>query len=792
MRLGEEARGPVWPGAHERVNGQMQQQVVGNQDQLAMPRQVGVDRTQQVLRERSRDRLQRRHLTPVDLRSVVLPREVNARALVEMATIARDQRVELRLRHGLALHLEASARRHHEDVQGVRRREVLDRERSRGQTIGELREGPRIHDLLVDELRLVLRIPFQEGVDLAKVFALGARQQRREALDPLGALIARAPGQLLEQGTLDRQGLVLLGPRVLRSGADSSVLELRPRSGQRFRGHPSLLGFKHGPGPSIVSRRGILQVQLEQQGGQGIVGLEPMVSVQVLLTGHLAGELCREPLRGGHGLFIERLRLHHTPVGLVNPPETERCAPTPLGRRDDPDDLQAPLVQQPGGRDVAGGQEHVRPGDRAGGHGRVLEAEGLRPDPEPSLGELPGGDVVAFQMQQVRQRVERGGHVRMLGSQRLFAHEECALEKRAGGSVVSHVPHELTKGVEAGGHIGMRRPEHAGSDLQRSLMQGARGRVVSGRMQELGKQGVGRRHVGMTGAMDLLREDETLLEQRPRARIVARGPPEEAKVVQAGRHVGMNWSQDLGADLQGPLEHRPRVAEIAQGLPHEPQIVEPGGHVGVDRPERLLPDREGALVERLRRPILTHSFMEPRQVVEALRDAGMRRPQRRLTGSQRTLIQRPCRCIVAAAPVEAGQVVDPRGHVQVVRAQDGFPDGDRPLEERQRARVVAGGLEKHAEIVEALGHVAMHGPERLLADPQRLSRLGDAFSVVAIADVLNGLRVQSTGVPQRVLPGLGRLSERLSGRHYGERQPDGEHREPCGHCSRTGRVNHGG
>src|SRR6266542_1984826 len=100
---------------------------------------------------------------------------------------------------------------------------------------------------------------------------------------------------------------------------------------------------------------------------------------------------------------------------------------------------------------------------------------------------------------------------------------------------------------------------------------------------------------------------------------------------------------------------------------------------------------------------------------------------------------------------------------------DDLPDGDRSFEERARARIVAGELEKHAEIVQALGHVAMHGAERLLADPERFSGLGKTFSMVAIANVLNDLRVQSTGSPQRVLPHLSSVTDRGSRRHDRER-----------------------
>ncbi len=237
-----------------------------------------------MLRERSRERFERSHLTQVGLRSIVLPREVDAGSLVEMLAIARNHGVEVHLRHRLTFHLEAASGRHHEDVQGVRCREVLDRERSRGKAIGKLRERAGIHDLLVDEQCLVLRIPLQHGMDLAEVLALGTGEERGEALDPFGALIARAPGQLLEQGALQRQRFILFGPRAIRPGAGLRVLELRLRFRQRLRGYPTFLGFEHGPRLSIVSLGGILLVQLQQQCGQRIVGFEPTVSLQVLLT----------------------------------------------------------------------------------------------------------------------------------------------------------------------------------------------------------------------------------------------------------------------------------------------------------------------------------------------------------------------------------------------------------------------------------------------------------------------------------------------------------------------------
>ena len=85
-------------------------------------------------------------------------------------------------------------------------------------------------------------------------------------------------------------------------------------------------------------------------------------------------------------------------------------------------------------------------------------------------------------------------------------------------------------------------------------------------------------------------------------------------------------------------------------------------------------------------------------------------------------------------------------------------------------RVVAGRLQKHTEIVQALGHVRMHRAERLLAEGQRLSGLEKTFPIVAVADMLNDLCVQSTSSHQRILRHLGGAATKRSGRrHHRER-----------------------
>ncbi len=114
---------------------------------------------------------------------------------------------------------------------------------------------------------------------------------------------------------------------------------------------------------------------------------------------------------------------------------------------------------------------------------------------------------------------------------------------------------------------------------------------------------------------------------------------------------------------------------------------------------------------------------------------------------------------------------------------DGLPDADRSFEQRPRAHVVTRGLEEHAEIVRALGHLAVQGTKNLLADSERFSGFGNAFSRVTNANVLYDLRVQLIGPLQLVLLHLSRVAECAGGRHHPQPEPDGNRRAPPSHRS---------
>ena len=289
--------------------------------------QLGRHWLQQQRRELAADLAQRHHLLAVDRRAVVDPRQTLGRGGVEILPVLLHQLVEIFLRDRPASHLEAAAWRDDEEVERVGRGEVLDGQRPGGQPVGELGQRLGIHRLLIDELRLVLRVARQEGVRLREVLRLRLGQERREVLDPLRAGLARAGLLLLAQRRLQRAHLLLLGLDLLGRLPRRGVAQRRTGAGEGIGDDAALPGLEHRPGVAIVALARIAPVQLQEHARQPVVRQQAVVGCQILAAQRVVSELPGQALERGHGLAVEPQRLLEPSALLVRSRETKRDAP---------------------------------------------------------------------------------------------------------------------------------------------------------------------------------------------------------------------------------------------------------------------------------------------------------------------------------------------------------------------------------------------------------------------------------------------------------------------------------
>jgi hypothetical protein len=351
----------------ERVDRQVEEQIVRDEDHVAMRIQLGPDGSEQVRRQRARNRLQRRHVPAVRVRSVVGPRQRRLLGAPDVRAVLVDRRVELALRDRLGLHLKPAAGRDDEQVERVGRREVLHGHRLGGQPARELRDGLGVDRLLVDEHVLVLRVFREERLHLREVLRLGLRQQRRQVLDTVELSFRGLLRLLRLQRFGEHAQPILLGDDALGGRTRRRVSDLGPGRGERVAGDPALAQLEHRPALAVVAFRRILLVQLQEQPRQLVVRGDPTLALQVLRPRLVFGELGGQRLHRRDGFLVQRQRLAGTSEPLVESSETEREGPTSLRRVDAARDRERALV--PGSRAGEGAGRCHQPRDLAEGEG---------------------------------------------------------------------------------------------------------------------------------------------------------------------------------------------------------------------------------------------------------------------------------------------------------------------------------------------------------------------------------------------------------------------------------------